>query len=368
MQAPLVSGGRYDCTARTAPRLVPLLCLGIALAACQDQARTYSRSFPMFGTMAEVRILGDDAQLASQALDQIETLYIGFDRDWRAFGGGELGRVNAALRAGHSAPLSAELARLVQRSLQMHELSDGLFDPRIGPLVALWGFDDIMRERPQRAPEQAVIAALREQALHEASLHLDGERLSSDAPVALDLNGIAEGAALRAGAELLAGLGIEHALIDTGGDLIALGRHGNRPWRAGIRNPTGPGLIATVDLEPGESIASSGSYERRFGPAGEHHHILDPRTGQPSRGSAGTTVIARDPELADAAATTLMVAGPERFFDLAARMGVTLALLVTADGARLVTPAMAKRLQPAGAVPVPHASAATLEGGRARRQ
>lgn len=310
----------------------------------------------MFGTLAEVRILSDDAQLAGQALDQIETLYVGFDRDWRVFGGGELGRVNAALLEGRSTALSPELARLLKRGLEMRELSDGLFDPRIGPLVALWGFDDLMRESPQQAPDQGAIAALRDQALRAASLHLEGGRLSSDAPVALDLNGIAEGAALRAGAELLVRLGIEHALIDTGGDLLVLGRHGNRPWRAGIRNPTGAGLIATVDLWSGETIASSGSYERRFGPAGEHHHILDPRTGQPSRGSAGTTVIARDPELADAAATTLMVAGPDRFNDLAARMGVDLALLVTADGTRLVTPAMARRLQPAGAVPVPDAS------------
>lgn len=316
----------------------------LALHACAEPPQVHSRLIPMFGSMAEVRILDHDAGRSAAALDAIESLYLGFDRDWRVFGDGELGRVNAALSSGQRAAVSPALQRLLRRSLDMRELSGGLFDPRIGALVGLWGFTDLGHSLPAQAPAEASVERLRRETLGRATVHLEKDVVWSDAPVALDCNALAEGAALRAGAELLRALGIGQALIDTGGDLLALGRNGRRYWRIGVRNPLGAGMLGTVDLQPGEAVASSGRYERRFGAGGEHHHILDPRTGRPTHGSSGATVIDRDPELADAAATTLMVAGAERFSEITGRMGVEYALLVTDDGTTLMTPGMRRRL------------------------
>jgi thiamine biosynthesis lipoprotein len=317
----------------------------LLLTACQP-VETYRRPIPMFGTMAEVQILGRDAAQAAAALDDIEALYARLDRDWRMFGDGELGRANQALGEGRSATLSPDLAHLVRRGLEMQALSGGLFEPRIGSLVGLWGFEDLARRTPQQSPDPGAIETLRARSIVDATVHLEDNRLWSDAPVALDLNGIAEGAALRAGAAVLGAHGVTSALIDTGGDLLALGRHGNRPWRIGVRSPHPPGIVGTVDLESGEAVASSGNYERRFGPADEDHHILDPGTGRPARGGSGTTVIARDAELADAAATTLMVAGPERFAEVVARMGLEFALLIAEDGRVEMTAGMRLRLRP----------------------
>jgi thiamine biosynthesis lipoprotein len=115
----------------------------------------------------------------------------------------------------------------------------------------------------------------------------------------------------------------------------------------GVRDPLGPGILGRIDLADGEAAVSSGTYERNFRAAGRfYHHIIDPRTGRPARGAAGTTVIGRDVELANAAATTLLVGGPEAFEDLARRLGIDCALLVTEDGRRLTTPCMAERLRP----------------------
>lgn len=337
------------------PRLLAVAIGAVMLHACTSPPQIHSRLIPMFGSMAEVRILDADAARSTAALDAIEALYLGFDRDWRVFGDGELGRVNAALSAGQRAGLSPQLQRLLRRGFELHELSGGLFEPRIGPLVRLWGFRDLEHALPTRAPEETSINRLREQAIAKATVHLENDGIWSEAPVALDCNALAEGAALRAGAELLRARGIDHALIDTGGDLLAVGRNGRRYWRIGVRNPLGTGMLGTVDLQSGEAVASSGRYERRFGAAGEYHHILDPRTGRPTRGSSGTTVIDRDPELADAAATTLMVAGAERFKEITGRMGVEYALLVTDEGTMLMTPGMRTRLvmAPGNDAPVP---------------
>ncbi len=320
--------------------------IALTVAACERAPEIHRRMIPMFGTVAEVEVAGGDAAATDAALDELEALYADLDRDWRKSGPGELGQANAALSAGHAVRLSPRLAALVDRSLAMRTLSDGLFDPRIGALVALWGFDDMAHTTPAAPPDERAVAALRAQTLGAADVHLDGDVLRSDAPLALDLNGIAEGGALAAGAALLQARGIRNALIDTGGDLTALGSRGDRPWRVGVRNPRGPGILGTVELASGETIASSGAYEHRFMAGGRtFHHILDPHTGWPAPGAAGTTVISHDAEVADAAATALMVAGPERFAEMAARLGVDTALLVGADGRVLKTPRMAERLR-----------------------
>ena len=97
-----------------------------------------------------------------------------------------------------------------------------------------------------------------------------------------------------------------------------------------IRGPTP--CSSSSSSRPGEAIVSSGDYERYYEHDGErYHHVLDPASGRPAS-AAGTTIIADDPELADAAATALMVAGPSRFTDLATRMGAETALLVDSEG------------------------------------
>lgn len=302
---------------------------------------------PVFGTLVRVEIAGGDPAAAQAALDQLEALYRRIDVDWRAFGPGELGRVNARLAAGQAATLSPELARMVARSLEIRERSGGLFDPRVGPLLHLWGLDDLAHRTPATIPDDASIDALRATALGAAELRLDGLQLSTTAAVTLDLASVAKGSALVAGAAALRAAGIRDALIVAGGDVLALGSRGQRPWRVGVRDPLGPGLLGHVDLADGEAAVSSGTYERHFDAGGRRfHHIIDPRNGRPAQGAAGSTVIGSDPELANAAATTLLVGGPEDFDDLTRRLGLRCALLVATDGRRLLTPCMQQRLRP----------------------
>ena len=333
------------CARAEAPAGAALLA-ALLLGGCQEPTPVLERIIPVFGTIVQVEVAGADPAAADAALDGIEALYRRIDVDWRSFGPGELGRANARLAAGEPVLLSAGLAHLVARSLEVRELSGGLFDPRVGPLIRLWRFDDLAHATPAAPPDEAAIDAARA-ALQAAVLHLDGRQLSTAAPVTLELAGIAKGSALAAGAAMLRAAGIHSALIVAGGDVLALGSRGPRPWRIGVRDPLGPGVLGRIDLLDGEAAVSSGNYERQFSAGGRrYHHIIDPRTGHPARGAAGTTVIGRDPELANAAATTLLVGGPAAFTGLARQLGIDCALLVTEDGQRLTTPCMARRLRP----------------------
>jgi thiamine biosynthesis lipoprotein len=141
-------------------------------------------------------------------------------------------------------------------------------------------------------------------------------------------------------------MGVDDAIVNAGGDLRAIGTHGDRPWRIGIRHPRADGVIASVELGRDESVFTSGDYERYFLFRGKrYHHILDPRTGYPARGTASVTVISRDPGAADAAATALVVAGPDEWQAIAWSMGIRNVMLIDHQGRAHVTPSMAKRIR-----------------------
>ena len=135
-------------------------------------------------------------------------------------------------------------------------------------------------------------------------------------------------------------------MINAGGDIKVIGKHGDRPWHIGIRHPRKKdSVLAGIDLLPNESIFTSGDYERYFIYKGvRYHHIIDPRTGYPATKSMSVTVIHPNAALADAAATALFVAGPEEWHEIAQSMGIKYVLLVDAKGNVHMNPAMQKRI------------------------
>jgi thiamine biosynthesis lipoprotein len=144
--------------------------------------------------------------------------------------------------------------------------------------------------------------------------------------------------------DLLRSRGIGNAIVNAGGDLRAIGRHGNRPWRIGVRDPRGEGVLAAIDTEGDESVFTSGDYERYFVYQGRrYHHIIDPRDGYPTQGVTSVTVIHREAALADAAATALFVAGPGDWPRVAALLGVEQVMLVETSGTIQMTPEMEAR-------------------------
>lgn len=327
-----------------------LLLASFLMAACNsaDTGATHKRTIIALGTLIEIEIYASKETQADQALNKTEKFFQLIQHDWYAFGDGELGRANIALAEGKSAELSPELSGLVQRSLKLRQLSDGYFDPAIGALVELWGFHDTESARDRPPPEvdlekwQAGLSA-------RQSLRIANRTVSADGPLKLDFGGIAKGTALAGATDLLQQMGIENALINAGGDVQVLGMRGKRKWRIGIRDPHSNGVLGVMALAPGEAIVTSGNYERFFKFEGEHyHHLLDPHTGRPVAETAGVTVVNFNPELADAAATALMVAGPKRFEQITTKMGIKCAMLVTTEGDILMTPVMAERIEKIG--------------------
>jgi len=304
--------------------------------------------FPAFGTGVRIEIVSAEPGPADAATRDIESLFRKAENDWYAFGTGELATVNALLARGQAAPVSADLAPLITRAIDLHARSGGLFDPGVCALVRLWQFDsEEDLATASGPPADAARIALRASQGTLADLRFDGHTATASRPLCIDLGGMAKGTALERARAVLAHHGIRNALVDIGGSSqLALGQKGARHWAIGLRDPRANRLIGRLVLQPGEAASTSGDYERGYTRNGRrYHHILDPATGAPTTASASVTVLARDGELADAASTALMVAGPTRFRAVVESLGIVDALLITTTGELVTTPGMAARLR-----------------------
>ncbi|HUO82998.1 MAG TPA: FAD:protein FMN transferase [Gammaproteobacteria bacterium] len=348
---------------RAARALVAGLAVGVATACAPDDETSHSR-FLAFGTLVEVDVYGTDEKTAARAAADIEACFHVLHDAWHPWAEGELGRINRAIAAGEPAPIGEDLAGLLAEASRLSRDSGGLFDPTLGRLVALWGFADD-EQSPVAPPAGARIRALLDAGTGPDRLRVDGRTISSTSrAIAVDLGGFAKGVAVDRAIERLRRLGVTNAIVNAGGDLRVIGRHGDRPWRIGIRHPRRPGIMAELEVDDGESVFTSGDYERHFVYRGRrYHHILDPRTGEPAANAVSVTVLGDDAARADAAATALFVAGAGAWRAVAGGLGVEHVMLVAPDGRIEMSTPMAGRLRltrpPAGGEPRIELEAAT---------
>lgn len=318
-----------------------------SLAACEtpSQQLDEQRLFAM-GTWVDIAIQTDDRSAADAAIDKAQQTLRSFERNYYPWADGALARVNRAIAAGRPVRVEPRLAALLERARQLSALSGGSFDPGVGSLVQLWGFDRDP-DRSRKPPDPAAIAAWLRAKPTIASLHVDGNVVRSEQrSVLLDLGGIAKGAVVDMIIAQLHAAGFDNALVNAGGDLRCIGTRNGRRWRIGIKSPRSAGVLGVIELASGEAAVTSGDYERFFDYKGQRlDHILDPATGYPVEHTQAVTVIAADGTTADAAATAVFVAGPARWRQVARAMGVEAVLRVDASGKIEVTRKMRDRLQ-----------------------
>lgn len=329
-------------------RLIPLLTvllLALYLAACTEQPRKHHQDFYIFGTMMGVTLWASDDAQAQAAFAALQQRFQAMHQDWHAWNPGLLTRVNAAFAAGEEAQANGEIVEMVRRSQGIEVTTGGRFNPAIGQLVGLWGFHTSDYPILGPPPAAETIAALVELAPSSTDIRIDGLKLYSSNPaVQLDFGGVAKGYAIDIACEMLRERGIENAIVNAGGDLRAIGSHGDRPWKIAVRAPAG-GIIGSLETGPDESVFTSGNYERfRQENEERYPHILDPRNGWPVRDVASVTVIADEGLLADAAATAIIVAGLNDWAEVVQGLGLNQVMLVDEAGKVYMTRAMSERI------------------------
>lgn len=325
-----------------------ILIFSLLVTACGDSTdRARQAKFYAFGTEIDVSLYGVDAGAAEATVDELEQTFENVNDTWHAWQPSTLTRINEAIAKGQAVRIKPQVAAVIEEAATYARESHNLFNPAAGKLFELWGYhqDNWFESRPP--PAQQKIDAWLAAAPTMADIHIEGNELSSDNPmVKLGFGGFAKGTAVDAAIEALKKQGISNAIINIGGDLRAIGRHGDRPWNIGIRHPRKEGgMMASVEIQDDESVFTSGDYERYFTYEGKRYpHILDPRSGYPARDNISVTVIHKQAARADAAATALVVAGKD-WPQIAASMGIDHVMLMRADGQIEMTPAMAEQVK-----------------------
>ena len=334
-------------------RWLPVVALALFLAACARPALQSQESY-VFGTRVEVLVWGEPEDKARNAMAEVLREFDRLHRTYHAWQPSEMTALNDALAAGKSHEVTPEFAGFIREAQAEAEKGEYLFDPGVGRLVELWGFhDDTFK--PQ-LPDADKLAALVKAKPSIAALRVDGTKVSfrgtPNTAVALDFGGYLKGVALDRAAAILKRDGIRNALINIGGNVMALGSKGDTPWRVGIQHPRKPSPMATLELRDGEAIGTSGDYQRFFEIDGKRYcHLIDPRTGWPSTGTEAVTVLippgfGNDEAgmWSDVASKPLFIAGHD-WRRLADKLGVTQVLRVGADGGIEMTDAMRARVK-----------------------
>ena len=214
----------------------------------------------------------------------------------------------------------------------MAEETEGLFNPAIGPLTALWGIGT----ENARIPSDDEIAAVLP-LLDWRSIILDDEERSvflKEKGMSLDLGAVGKGWAADMVQGYLESLSIEHAIVNLGGNILLVGgKKDGSGWNVGIKDPENTSSVfMRLSIEDG-TVITSGGYQRYIEKDGViYHHILDSRTGYPfTTDILSATVINPSGTLGDMLSTVLFAAGSEKAEAIASQHGVR-AILKLEDG------------------------------------
>lgn len=316
--------------------LLELMILPLAGCARMNQAEDTEL---ILGTIVNTRIYGkmsrerlDEAVAA--AMDRARSLEQIFSVNIE---GSEINYVNQNA-ATAPVPVSKDLFTVMERALYYASLSDGVFDPTLGRLIALWGIGT----EQAHVPDGSEIAALAGKKNYE-NVVLDAAKRTiyfKTDDFSLDLGAIAKGYVADEMKRLLVeDYEITSALLNLGGNVITIGsKTDGSDWTLGIADPKNPEDTknpAVLLKISGQTLVTSGNYQRYYeAPDGtRYHHILDGSTGYPAKsGTVSATIITGCSMDADALSTAVYVLGPENGAALIETLENTEAVFIDDNG------------------------------------
>lgn len=332
---------------RAAFAIAALIVLALFAIAWRVPRAPQRATFYVFGGLTSVQVRDTHANTANATFVAIDNQLRHDERAWHPWQRpSALMDLNAAIAQGKPYRAPPELAGLVRAAQIGYHDSDGLFDPAIGAVITAWGFHTSHFPVDTAAPDPARIAVLdaRHPGMDDIHVTADGTIVSDNRAIALDLDGLAEGYAAEQIATILRAHHIDNAIINIGGDVLALGDADGRAWRVAIQDPRG-GNFAAVQLSGHQALFTSGDYHKYREIHGQRWaHVIDPRTGLPKVNVGAAAVIMDNATRADVASTALMVAGPQDFARIAKGLHANCALLLTDDEHLYITPTMQQRI------------------------
>lgn len=280
-------------------------------SACAPRAQgEVSRTDYVLGTVCSIRLIdGGSTKTTDEIFERLRQIE---DRMSANKDGTEIAAVNAAA-GGAPVKVSADTFYVISKALEYAKLTEGGFDPTVGPLVKLW---NIGSEGAKVPPKDAVAAAVK--LIDYRKVEMDPKRLTvrlTTPGMRLDLGAIAKGYSADEIAAICQRHRVKAAVIDLGGNVLVFGaKKDGSPWRVGVQDPKSDrgdylGLVTGKSM----TLVTSGIYERFFIENGvRYHHILDTKTGYPvNNGLVSVSIMTERSIDADGLSTSVFSLGLE---------------------------------------------------------
>ena len=263
------------------------------------------------GSAFDLTVVAENKEKASNYIEQakneivrIEKLISSWDKN------SETAKINS--NSGIEAvKVSKELFDLIDRSQRISKITSGAFDITFAAIDRIWDFDGGESQMPSFEVIQNSISKIGFRKLElnkkESTVFLPEKGMK------IGFGGIGKGYAADRAKELLINKGVKGGIINASGDMKTWGNQPDgAPWTVGIVNPMNKEKVFSWFSLEHDAVVTSGNYEKFTLIDGERFsHIIDPRTGIPSKGILSSTIFANKAELADALATATFVMGVE---------------------------------------------------------
>ena len=169
---------------------------------------------------------------------------------------------------------------VIKMGIRYGELSDGRFDITVGKVTDLWDFHSETPQLPDEADVQEALSSV-----DYRQIAIDGNTVTMGDPQGkINLGGIGKGYVADRAGDYLKEQGVTSAIINFGGNIVAIGDKDGEAFRIGVEEPfSDQGEIVGVVAASDATVVTSGIYERCFEKDGKlYHHILDVKTGYPA--------------------------------------------------------------------------------------
>lgn len=290
------------------------------------------RDTVLMGSRFKITLVGTDSisveKNINKAIDEmvrIENLI----SDWKPTS--QVSRINQ--NAGiQPVKVDQEVIDLTKRALYFSKITEGAFDISFAAMDRIWKFDGSMEEIPTSSAIQKAIEKIGYQHI---IINEEASTIFLEKPgMKIGFGSTGKGYAADKARELMLQLGIKAGIIDASGDMTTWGTQPDgKPWRIGINNPFDRHQMADILSLKNAAVTTSGDYEKFVIIEGKRYsHIINPKTGMPSTGLTGVTVIGPNAEMCNGFSTSMMVLGKEKGLELINQQKDYAALLITDNG------------------------------------
>ena len=285
------------------------LCCLLSFGQSRQTDVTVKKTLKLMGTRFEITVVAPNEEIgyinideAVSEIERIEKIISSWDKDSET----SLINKNAGIKP---VKVCRELINLIERSIKISEITDGAFDITYASMDEIWRFDGTMDKVPSQERIEKSVSKVGYQ-----KIQLDQENQTVFLPekgMCIGFGAIGKGYAADRAKDLLVSKDVKGGIINASGDLTTWGtKVTGEKWLVGIANPLSKDKVFSWLPIIESSVATSGNYEKYIVLDGKKYsHIIDPRTGYPTRGINSVSIFAKQAELCDALATAVFIMG-----------------------------------------------------------